>query len=173
MNKLSRNQWIAVAVAVIVVCYFLLYSLVGGMFTKNAGETQTIVPNTMMNDQTNNPADQNTSQAAPAQAATSTRTGPAAVAGATVTVNYTLKLANGQVVDTSIGRGPFSFVVGAGQVISGWDKGLVGAHAGQHLNLVIPPEQGYGALTPGQAKTHPLQGETLYFDIDVLKVQNP
>lgn len=173
MNRLSRNQWIAVAVAIIVVCYFLLYDLVGGMYKPSESATQNITTmNDEMNGQNSVPAASTTPAGATSAPQPATApTGPAATQGSTVTVNYTLKLANGQIVDTSIGRGPFSFTIGQHMVIAGWENGLVGVRAGDHKNLVIPPDQGYGALQAGQPKMHPLQGETLYFDIDVLKVE--
>lgn len=93
-------------------------------------------------------------------------TGRAAQPGDTVTVNYTGKLQDGTVFDSSVGKTPFSFTLGAGQVISGWDQGLVGAQAGTKRTLVIPPQLGYGASDYG-----PIPGNsTLIFDIDVLSV---
>ena len=176
MNRLTRNQWIAVTVAIVVVCYFLLYNLVGGVFKSSMSNSN----KPLMNDDLNAQNTTQTASTTESVVATSTSdftsspqaSGPVAGQGSTITVNYTLKLANGQVIDTSIGRGPFSFTIGQHMVISGWENGLLGVHAGDHKNLVISPADGYGVLQPGQPKTHPLQGETLYFDIDVLKVEN-
>ncbi|HVS79821.1 MAG TPA: FKBP-type peptidyl-prolyl cis-trans isomerase [Candidatus Paceibacterota bacterium] len=88
--------------------------------------------------------------------------------GSQVTVSYVGKLQNGQVFDQSADHGgSFTFTLGVGQVIAGWDKGLMGAKKGDHLTLTIPPAEAYGAV-----QGHPLQNETLIFDIDVLDVKN-
>lgn len=93
-------------------------------------------------------------------------TGAAAKPGDTVTVNYTGKLDNGTVFDTSIGRGPFSFVLGAGQVIPGWDLGLQGMQVGGKRTLIIPPEMAYGAQGVGPIPPN----ATLTFEVELLSV---
>jgi FK506-binding nuclear protein len=96
-------------------------------------------------------------------------TGPAAKTGDILTVNYTGKFENGKIFDTSkqAGRQPFPVQLGAGQVIKGWDIGLVGMHVGGTRRLTIPPSLGYGPKDyngiPG--------GSTLIFDIDLLALQ--
>lgn len=73
-------------------------------------------------------------------------TGTEAVAGDTVTVDYVGTLQNGTKFDSSVDRGtPFTFTLGAGQVIKGWDQGVVGMKIGGVRLLVIPPDLGYGA----------------------------
>ena len=64
-----------------------------------------------------------------------------------VTVNYTGLLEDGTKFDSSLnpGRSPFRFTVGAGQVIKGWDEGLMGMKIGGKRKLTIPPELGYGS----------------------------
>ena len=76
-------------------------------------------------------------------------TGAAVKAGDYVTVDYTGTLLNGKQFDSSIGRKPFKFVVGAGQVIKGWDQGLVGMKVGGSRQLTIPSSLGYGARGAG------------------------
>jgi hypothetical protein len=73
--------------------------------------------------------------------------GPGAVAGDSLHVNYTGYLQNGTVFDSSLnaGRSPFDFTLGEGQVITGWDQGLVGIKVGEQRVLVIPPALAYGA----------------------------
>ena len=68
-----------------------------------------------------------------------------------VTVNYTGLLENGTKFDSSLnpGRTPFRFTVGAGQVIKGWDEGLMGMKVGGKRKLTIPPELGYGSRDNG------------------------
>lgn len=93
--------------------------------------------------------------------------GRAAQAGDKITVNYTGKLEDGTVFDTSLGKTPYSFVLGAGEVITGWDQGLVGAQAGAKRLLIIPPGLAYGPQDYG-----PIPGNsTLMFEVDVLKVE--
>lgn len=93
--------------------------------------------------------------------------GPAAKPGDTITVNYTGKLQDGTVFDSSVGKAPYTFVLGAGTVIPGWDQGLVGAQAGTKRLLVIPPSLAYGSQDYG-----PIPGNsTLVFEVDVVSVQ--
>jgi FKBP-type peptidyl-prolyl cis-trans isomerase FkpA len=101
-------------------------------------------------------------------------TGTTAAAGKTVTVNYTgwLYDANatdhkGTQFDTSIGKTPFTFVLGVGQVIAGWDQGVVGMTVGGVRRLVIPPSLAYGST--GQGSIPP--NATLVFDITLVNVQ--
>ena len=75
--------------------------------------------------------------------------GDEASAGQTVTVNYTGTLEDGTQFDTSIGRAPFSFPLGAGRVIKGWDEGVAGMKVGGKRKLTIPPELGYGSRGAG------------------------
>ena len=93
-------------------------------------------------------------------------TGPAAKVGDTVTVNYTGKLADGTVFDTSVGRQPFTFTIGAGQVIQGWDLGLQGMQVGGTRTLVIPPEMAYGAQGVGPIPPN----ATLTFEVQLISI---
>ena len=95
-------------------------------------------------------------------------TGAAAKAGDTLSVNYTGKLQDGTVFDTSVGKTPFEFQLGSGQVIPGWDKGMVGMKVGGKRTLVIPPELAYGAQ--GAGSTIP-PNATLTFDIELLAIK--
>ncbi len=100
-------------------------------------------------------------------------TGPVPKAGQTVTVNYTGWLfvdgKKGKKFDSSLDRGePFSFTLGQGQVIKGWDEGLATMHVGGKRTLIIPPDLGYGASGAG-ADIPP--GATLMFEVDLLGVK--
>lgn len=96
-------------------------------------------------------------------------TGDTAKAGQTVSVHYTGWLTNGTKFDSSVDRGqPFSFRLGVGQVIKGWDEGVQGMKIGGKRKLTIPSNLGYGArgaggLIPPHA--------TLVFDVELLGVQ--
>ena len=93
--------------------------------------------------------------------------GDEAIAGQTVTVNYTGTLEDGTQFDTSIGRAPFSFPLGAGRVIKGWDEGVAGMKVGGKRILTIPPELGYGSRGAGNVIP---ANATLIFEVELLKV---
>ena len=95
-------------------------------------------------------------------------TGAEAKAGDKVTVNYVGTLDNGQKFDSSYDRNqPFTFTLGAGQVIKGWDLGVAGMKVGGKRNLTIPPELGYGAS--GFPPVIP-PNATLHFTVELLSV---
>lgn len=99
-------------------------------------------------------------------------TGTEAVAGDTVTVNYVGSLADGKIFDASANHGNqgFTFVLGAGQVIKGWDEGVAGMRVGGKRKLVIPPSLGYGSQSVGNGLIPP--NSTLVFQIELLGVQS-
>lgn len=86
-----------------------------------------------------------------------------------VTVNYTGTLENGNVFDSSLkpGREPFRFTLGAGQVISGWDQGVLGMKIGEKRKLTIPPELGYGNQDMGVIPPN----SVLIFEVDLISVE--
>ena len=95
-------------------------------------------------------------------------TGPAAKSGDAVRVHYVGTLVDGKVFDSSRDRGtPFSFILGEGKVIRGWEQGIVGMKVGGHRKLTIPPELGYGHA--GQPPTIPPDA-TLLFDVELLTI---
>jgi peptidylprolyl isomerase len=90
-------------------------------------------------------------------------------AGDTAVVHYTGKLTNGVVFDSSHRRGePFSFVLGAGTVIKGWDEGVVGMKVGEKRKLVIPAELGYGSR--GSPPSIPPNAK-LIFEVELVGVK--
>lgn len=97
-------------------------------------------------------------------------TGTEAAAGDSVTVNYVGALTNGQVFDASANHGTsgFTFNLGAGQVIRGWDQGIVGMKEGGKRVLVIPASLAYGDQAVGNVIP---PNSTLVFEVELLKVQ--
>jgi peptidylprolyl isomerase len=94
-------------------------------------------------------------------------TGPMAQKGQTVQVHYTGWLTNGKMFDSSVERGiPFSFVLGAGRVIAGWDEGVALMKEGEKRLLIIPPEMAYG----GRDRPGIPANSTLIFEVDLLDV---
>ncbi len=148
---MNKEKSIAVVVGIFIVGFFFVFGP-GLMAIFNPNITQT------MNAQ--NPQLVSTD--------TVVGTGETAEAGDLVTVHYTGRFVDGKVFDSSVVRGePFQFVLGRGQVIAGWDEGIVGMKVGGKRTLSIPPELGYGkddySTIPGNS--------TLIFDIELLKVQ--
>ncbi|MEO6214283.1 MAG: FKBP-type peptidyl-prolyl cis-trans isomerase [Vicinamibacterales bacterium] len=100
--------------------------------------------------------------------------GAVAANGNSITVNYTGWLYDpsrtdnkGLQFDTSAARGPFTFTLGSGQVIAGWDQGVVAMRVGGVRRLVVPPFLGYGSVRNG-----PIPGNsTLVFDIELVSIQ--
>ena len=95
-------------------------------------------------------------------------TGPVAQSGNTVTVNYLGTLENGTKFDSSYDRKtPFTTQIGVGQVIKGWDEGIVGMKVGGKRKLIIPPSLGYGAADMGSIPPN----STLIFEVELLDVK--
>jgi FKBP-type peptidyl-prolyl cis-trans isomerase FkpA len=100
--------------------------------------------------------------------------GKEATSGATAVVNYTGWLfvkdapqQHGAQFDSSVGRGPFSFALGAGQVIPGWDEGVKGMKVGGKRTLIVPANMGYGDNGVGPIPPN----ATLIFDVELLDVR--
>jgi FKBP-type peptidyl-prolyl cis-trans isomerase len=91
--------------------------------------------------------------------------------GDTLTMNYTGRLEDGTVFDSNVDPKfghvePFTFTLGAGQVIAGWDKGIVGMKVGEKKTLIISPEDGYGASGNGPIPPN----ATLIFDVELVGI---
>lgn len=101
-------------------------------------------------------------------------TGKEATNGTTVTVNYTgwlyepnTESKRGAQFDSSSGRAPFSFELGGGQVIPGWDQGVAGMKVGGKRTLIIPASLGYGSSGAGPIPPN----ANLIFDVELLEVR--
>jgi FKBP-type peptidyl-prolyl cis-trans isomerase FkpA len=101
-------------------------------------------------------------------------TGTQATSGRQLTVNYTgwvysVTAADhrGSQFDTSSGKAPYTFTLGMGQVIAGWDQGINGMRVGGQRTLVIPPRLGYGNQAAGSIPPN----STLIFDVELLDVR--
>jgi peptidylprolyl isomerase len=96
-------------------------------------------------------------------------TGATVKAGDTVEVHYILTLQDGRKIDSSFDRRqPFTFTVGGGQVIKGWEEGLIGMKVGGKRKLFVPPELGYGATGAGGLIP---PNAVMIFEIELLRVK--
>jgi len=89
--------------------------------------------------------------------------------GDVLTMHYTGTLIDGKKFDSSLDRNePFKFQIGVGQVIKGWEEGVLGMCVGEKRQLIVPPELGYGEQGAGDIIPG---GATLYFDIELIDVE--
>lgn len=149
MKHLNQKEWIAVIIGVVVVAGF--FAITSGIFKSN-----NLIP---MNQA--NVGSEGMSLSGDSQIATK---------GSLVSVNYVGRLSTGEEFDSSAQHGrPIQFVLGAGQVIQGWDEGIEGMRVGEKKTLTVPPEKGYGPN--GYPPVIP-PNATLIFDVELVSVQN-
>ena len=153
MKKLNKNQWIAVIVGVVLVgiAFFGNYFL--NIFNGNMDRD-------------------NLASALPTSGVEVTDLlvgeGEVASLGDSLTVHYVGALVDGKVFDSSLDSGvPFPLVLGVGQVIRGWDEGLIGMRVGGIRRLVISPDYGYGERGSGPIPPN----ATLIFEVQLLNVE--
>ena len=119
--------------------------------------------------QNQNPAQNNTVQEELKKEDLVVGKGAEAIDGKTVTVHYTGTLTDGTKFDSSVDRKePFSFVLGAGEVIQGWDQGVLGMKIGEKRRLTVPSSLGYG---PGGYPPVIPPNATLIFEVELLSIQ--
>ncbi len=155
MKKMKKNEWIAVSVSLAALAFLFYGGTLLNLFNPQ-GISQTdmdTLPETGV-------LSEDVVQGQ----------GDIAAAGDTVTVNYVGTLTNGQVFDSSISRNePFTFTLGVGQVIRGWDEGLVGMRVGGKRRLIIAPDFAYGQNAVGPIPAN----STLVFEVELLSVERP
>lgn len=153
MKKLTRNQAIGVAIGIAVTAFLLFGNYILNLFMSPSTTVTTTEPmatttGVVIQDEV-------------------VGTGATAEPGDMVTVNYVGTLTDGKVFDSSIDRNQtFSFQLGAGQVIRGWDEGLVGMKVGGKRKLTISPDYGYGNQAVGPIPAN----STLIFEVDLIDV---
>lgn len=156
MKSINRNEMIAVTVGILVVAIILLVGVINTMF--NQSQPETAIQNTTM---------ENVGGLIVEDVVLGD--GEEAVPGKVITAHYTGTLLDGTKFDSSRDRGvPFSFVLGAGQVIKGWDMGIQGMKVGGKRNLTIPAELAYGARAIGSIPAN----STLLFEVELLGVSD-
>jgi FKBP-type peptidyl-prolyl cis-trans isomerase len=166
MNTIQTG--IAVALALFVVLFFFVFP--GSFFARNTAIQDASRTAFTTETQTNAMSIQNPTDLQITD--TVVGTGTAAAAGDVVTVHYVGSLTNGSVFDASMRHSTegFTFNLGAGQVIQGWDRGIVGMKEGGKRMLVIPAHLAYGDRAVGDVIP---ANSTLVFEVELLKVQKP
>jgi len=169
MNKLQTG--IAVALAILVVAVFFIFpSLSPFQSVSSTGDTQGTNLQMQQNDGTTTSMDTTENNGQLMATDEVVGTGATAEAGDTVTVQYVGSLTDGTVFDASKNHGDqgFTFTLGAGQVIQGWDIGVAGMKEGGKRKLVIPAALAYGDQAVGNVIP---AGSTLVFEVELVKVQ--
>jgi FKBP-type peptidyl-prolyl cis-trans isomerase len=161
MKTMNRNKWIAVGAGIVVATVLLFGDNIVRIFT---GAQQSAVINSTM-EESNGTGDLPSANEFVIEDVV-VGTGAEAKAGDVLTVNYTGALTNGQVFDSSVGRQPFQFKLGAGDVIRGWEEGFSGMKVGGKRRLILPPQYAYGAQQAGPIPPN----STLIFEVELLDV---
>ncbi len=157
MKKLTKIEWVAVALAVV----FVSYMFFGG---------------NIMNMLKNNQSDNNQKGASLTGNSNGVITndiivgnGPEAKQGQVLTVHYVLSLQDGTVIQNSKDFGsPFKFILGANQVIPGWEIGFSGMKVGGVRTLIVPPDLAYGSAQAGPIPPN----STLIFTVELLGAED-
>lgn len=151
MASLNRKQGIAVAVSLAVLAYLLFSGPLTNLFSTKP----------MQPENTNVTTGFNSEDVVVGQ-------GQAAAQGDRVSAHYVGRLTNGQIFDSSRDRGlPIQFVLGVGQVIRGWDEGIVGMKEGGKRILTIAPDYGYGPQAVGAIPAN----SVLVFEVELVGVE--
>ncbi|MEX2014145.1 MAG: FKBP-type peptidyl-prolyl cis-trans isomerase [Parcubacteria group bacterium] len=153
MKNLNKNQWVAVFVGLALLTYLLFAAPIMNFFNPGTNNLEAEVPQTGVTAQD-----------------VVVGEGLLAEQGDTVTVHYVGALPDGRVFDSSRDSNtPFSFTLGTGAVIRGWDEGFRGMRVGGTRVLVIAPDYGYGNQGIGPIPPN----STLIFEVELLDVEKP
>ena len=157
----------AVVLLIIIIGFYIGFRFFSsGSAEPNISQTNTN-NNTMPNNNNNNTDNSNNNVAELQIEALKEGTGEPAKAGDKVSVHYTGTLEDGTKFDSSVDRGaPFPFTLGAGEVIQGWEKGVLGMKVGEKRKLVIPPALGYGSYANGPIPAN----STLIFEVELISI---
>jgi len=157
MRQLSKTQVIAVAVSIGLLTYIFFGETLLNFFNSPIAENITNTSTKKM--ETNDHL--KTRELTTGQ-------GENAEKGDVVTVHYVGRLTDGRVFDSSLDRGtPFKFILGSGEVIKGWDEGVLGMKVGGKRELVIAPDYAYGSRGVGSIPPN----STLIFEVELLEVE--
>jgi FKBP-type peptidyl-prolyl cis-trans isomerase len=157
----------------IVLAVVICLALVGVLIFISINNKVNMPSNNNVNDIANNVSNDTTPVANPIVEGEVAKAGLLAQAGDVVSMNYTGRLENGTVFDSNVDPKfnhvqPFDFTLGSGQVIAGWDKGIVGMKVGEKKTLTIPSEDAYGANGAGNVIP---PNATLIFDVELLAIK--
>ena len=156
MKNLNKNQWIAVSLSLAFLTYLLFAPTIMSLFNPLPVPADNL--------------DIQTPQTGVVTREVVVGNGPLALPGDTITVHYVGTLSDGKVFDSSLDRNtPFSFTLGVGQVIRGWDEGFSGMRVGGKRILIIAPDYGYGNQGIGTIPPD----STLFFEVELLDVEKP
>lgn len=160
----KKNMYIAVVVAVVVVAIFIFL----GYFGVGSTQNEPAVPQGVSAAQDLLDDISKTGAVSELKAIDTVEgTGAVAKSGDSITVNYIGVLPNGTVFDASQNHGsPFTFTLGGGQVIKGWDQGLVGMKVGGTRIVAIPPDLAYGPQAVGQIPAN----SSLIFQVELVSI---
>jgi FKBP-type peptidyl-prolyl cis-trans isomerase len=146
----------------LIISFIIVIAFIGLIiYTLATPRPQSNLKNQLSNQNQNNFMDQNTN----------TNSEKTAQKGDALLVKYTGRLENGTVFDSNVDPKfghveSFKFIVGAGNVIQGWDEGFIGMKIGEKKTLVIPPEKGYGSQAIGVIPPN----STLIFDVELVAI---
>ena len=159
MKNLNKNQWIAVSIGLVLLAYLLFTAPIMNFFNSATGAGGSTSSDAQVSPTTGVMVkDEVVGQ------------GSVVEPGDILTAHYVGTLEDGKVFDSSLDRGtPITFTIGVGQVIRGWDEGLMGMRVGGKRLLKITPEYGYGAEQAGAIPPN----STLIFAVELLNDQKP
>jgi FKBP-type peptidyl-prolyl cis-trans isomerase len=179
MRKLTTIEWVAVITAfgITAILFFPSWFPKGVQGLNTSGDKTAVDVSTTSIDYVSAPTNSNTAKMKNISTVAGLEiyqmtpgNGAEAKSGQQIAVHYTGTLASGKKFDSSVDRGePIVFTLGIGQVIKGWDLGILGMKVGEKRQLVISPELGYGAQDVGGGLIPP--NSTLIFQVELVGIK--